>query len=86
MALKELRDAPNEAGALLRDYMVDASLGVDVLNANVAAEKNINASEKTLTPEEQRLVDKMIWEGKRGGLALPEDEREELKKLQKTLL
>ena len=82
---KELRDASNEADALLRDYNVDASLRVDVFNAKVAAEKNIKASGKVLTPEEQRLVEKMILEGKRDGLALPEDEREELKKLQKAL-
>lgn len=82
---KELRDASNEADALLRDYNVDASLRVDVFNAKVAAEKNIKTSGKVLTPEEQRLVEKMILEGKRDGLALPEDEREELKKLQKAL-
>jgi Zn-dependent oligopeptidase len=82
---KELRDASNEADALLRDYAVDASLRVDVFNAKVAAERNIKASGKVLTPEEQRLVDKMILEGKRDGLALPESEREELKKLQKAL-
>lgn len=82
---KELRDASNEADALLRDYTVDASLRVDVFNAKVAAEKNIKASGKVLTSEEQRLVDKMILEGKRDGLALPESEREELKKLQKAL-
>jgi len=82
---KELRDASNEADSLLRDYAVDASLRVDVFNAKVAAEKNIKASGKVLTPEEQRLVDKMILEGKRDGLALPEKEREELKKLQKAL-
>ena len=82
---KELRDASNEADALLRDYAVDASLRVDVFKAKVAAEKNIKASGKVLTPEEQRLVEKMILEGKRDGLALPESEREELKKLQKAL-
>ena len=80
---KELRDASNEADALLRDYIVVASLRLDGFNAKVAAGNNINASEKNLTPEEQRLVDKMILEGTRDGLALPEDEREELKKLQK---
>ena len=82
---KELRDASNEADALLRDYAVDASLRVDVFNAKFAAGENIKASGKVLTPEEQRLVEKMILEGKRDGLALPENEREELKKLQKAL-
>ena len=76
----ELCDASNEASALLRDYIVGASLPVDVFNAKVAAENVINVSGKSLTPEEQRLVDKMILEGKRDGLALPEDEREGLQK------
>ena len=57
---KELRD---EADDLLRDYTVDTSLRLDVFNAKVAAEKNIKASGKVLTPEEQRLVEKMILEG-----------------------
>jgi Zn-dependent oligopeptidase len=82
---KELRDASNEADAILQDYIVDASLRVDVFNAKIAAEKNIKAAGKVLTPEEQRLVTKMILEGKRDGLGLPEKEREELKKSQKAL-
>ena len=36
---KELRDASNEADALSRDHVVDASLRVDVFNAKVAAER-----------------------------------------------
>ena len=40
---------------------------------------------QALGPEERRLVEKMILDGKRAGLALPEKEREELTKLKKDL-
>lgn len=58
---------------------------IDVFRAKQAAQANITKSGKVLTPEEQRLVDKMILDGKRAGLALPEDEREKLMKLKKEL-
>ena len=82
---KELRDASNEAEVLVRNYGVDASMRLDVFQAKQAAEQNIKASGKKLDPEEQRLVDKMILDGKRAGLALPEAQREELMKLKKEL-
>lgn len=56
---------------------------LDVFNAKLNAEKNIKESGVKLTAEEQRLVEKMILDGKRSGLALPEKERDELKALQK---
>ncbi|TFY69553.1 hypothetical protein EVJ58_g360, partial [Rhodofomes roseus] len=82
---KELRDASNEAEVLVRDYGVDASMRLDVFQAKLAAEKNIKASGQKLDAEEQRLVDKMLLDGKRAGLALPEAQRDELMKLKKEL-
>ena len=82
---KELRDASNEAEVLVRNYGVDASMRLDVFQAKVAAEKNIKASGKKLDAEEQRLVDKMLLDGRRAGLALPEAQRNELMKLKKEL-
>ena len=82
---KELRDASNEAEVLARDFGVEASMRIDVFRAKQAAEENIKKSGKPLTPEEQRLVDKMILDGKRAGLALPENDRENLMKLKKEL-
>ena len=38
-----------------------------------------------LSPEAKRLVDKMIQDGKRDGLALPEGKRSELSELKKQL-
>ena len=58
---------------------------LDIFRAKQAAEKNIKASGKQLTPEEQRLVDKMIQDGTRAGLALPEKARDELMSLKKEL-
>ncbi|KAF9565668.1 metallopeptidase MepB [Agrocybe pediades] len=84
---KELRDASNEAESLVRDFGVEASMRLDVFNAKVAAEKNIKESGKwdKLTPEEQRLVEKMVLDGIRAGLSLPEEKRSELTKLKKEL-
>jgi Zn-dependent oligopeptidase len=75
---KELRDASNEAEQLVLDFGVESSMRIDVFNAKVAAQKNIEASGKKLNPEEQRLVEKMIQDGTRAGLALPEADRERL--------
>lgn len=82
---KELRDASNEAEVLTRDYGVEASMRLDVFAAKQAAEANIKASGKKLNDEEQRLVEKMLLEGRRAGLALPEKERTELMGLKKEL-
>ena len=75
---KELRDASNEAEQLVLDFSVESSMRIDVYNAKVAAQKNIEASGKRLNLEEQRLVEKMIQDGTRAGLALPEADRERL--------
>jgi len=75
---KELRDASNEAEQLVLDFGVESSMRIDVYHAKVAAQKNIEASGRKLNPEEQRLVEKMIQDGTRAGLALPEADRERL--------
>lgn len=82
---KELRDAANAAEKLLRDYGIEISMRLDVYQAKINAEKNIKASGIKLNPEEKRLVEKMILDGKRAGLDLPDKERKELERLQKDL-
>ncbi|KAF8993112.1 zincin [Hymenopellis radicata] len=84
---KDLRDASNDAEALVRDYGVDDSMRLDVFQAKTAAEKNIKDSGawEKLSPEEQRLVEKMVLDGTRAGLALPEKTRTELMELKKEL-
>ena len=61
-ASKELRDASNEAESLLRDFKVESSMRLDVFKAKVAAKKNVEVSGQwdKLSPEQQRLVDKMV--------------------------
>ncbi|KAJ7601149.1 hypothetical protein C8J56DRAFT_1000085 [Mycena floridula] len=84
---KELRDASTDAESLVRDFGVESSMRLDVFQVKTNAEKNIKASGQweKLSAEEQRLVDKMILDGKRAGLALPEKARDELTKLKKEL-
>lgn len=85
--IKELRDASNEAEVLVRDYGVESSMRIDVFQATTAAEKNIKSSGhwEKLTAEEQRLVEKIVLDGTRAGLALSEDKRTELTTLKKDL-
>ena len=52
---------------------------LDVFQALKDAKAHIDASGQKLTPEELRLVEKMLLEGKRDGLDLPEETREQLK-------
>ena len=84
-ASQELRDASTKANDLVSDYGVESSMRLDVFRAKLAAEKNVKASGVKLSDEEQRLVDKMILDGTRAGLALPDAEREELMRLKKEL-
>jgi Zn-dependent oligopeptidase len=59
----------------------------DVYDAMVAAKANMDASGEyaRLDGEQRRLVDKMLVEGRRAGLALPETERAELAGLREDL-
>jgi Zn-dependent oligopeptidase len=82
---KDLRDASNQAEAQVREYGVEMSMRVDLFKAKQAAQNNIEKSGQKLDPEQKRLVEKMIQDGTRAGLALPDKEREELKKLKKEL-
>ncbi|KAL1689134.1 hypothetical protein GGG16DRAFT_93984 [Schizophyllum commune] len=84
---KELRDASNDAEGLCREFGVTSSMRLDVFQAKAAAEKNLKSSGEydKLSPEDKRLVDKMVLDGKRAGLALPEEKRDALMSLKKEL-
>ncbi|KAF8521045.1 metallopeptidase MepB [Gautieria morchelliformis] len=85
---KALRDASNEAEVMLRDFGVEASMRVDVYAAVKGAAEAVERAEEEgvkLEAEEKRLVEKMILDGKRAGLALPEAERNVLMDLKKEL-
>lgn len=84
---QELREAANEAEALIKGFSIEASLRLDVQKAKEAAEAHLKESGEwdKLTPESQRLVQKMLLDGKRNGLTLPEKERNEYAELNKQL-
>ncbi|KAI6016480.1 hypothetical protein BKA83DRAFT_4336729 [Pisolithus microcarpus] len=84
---KELRDSSTQAEQLQRDFGVEESMRLDVFQAKIAAEKNLHETGafEELTSEQQRLVKKMVLDGKRAGLALPEEDRTQLMALQKEL-
>lgn len=75
---KELRDASSQAEVLIRDFSVDASMRIDVYNAIRGAADAIESSKQHLESEEKRLVEKLLLDGKRAGLALSEENRKTL--------
>ncbi|KAL0947842.1 hypothetical protein HGRIS_013904 [Hohenbuehelia grisea] len=84
---KQVRKASNKIGTLLGEYGVEQDMRMDLFEAKLNAEKNMKASGEfeKLTPEDKRLVEKMLLEDKRAGLALPEQSRANLVKLRKEL-
>jgi hypothetical protein len=84
---QELREASNAVDALVREYGVASSMRVDVYQAKIAAEKNAKSSGEweKLSPEAQRLAEKMLLDGRRAGLDLPDAQRKELEALKKEL-
>lgn len=77
-ANEEVRNAANAAEVRLNEFGIESSMRVDVFNALKAAKENIDKSGKKLSAEEKRLVEKMLLDGKRNGLDLPEETRSEL--------
>ncbi|KDQ07822.1 hypothetical protein BOTBODRAFT_38504 [Botryobasidium botryosum FD-172 SS1] len=82
---KELRDASNEAEKLVRDYGIESSMRLDVFEAMLKAKKNVEVTGQVLTSEETKLLNEMIRDGRRSGLALPEEQRTKLMELRKEL-
>ena len=76
-----VRDASNEAKGLLDEFKLEALMRVDVFEAVRGAAEEVQRSKVQLDAEEKRLVEKMLLDGKRAGLALPEPERKELRKV-----
>lgn len=82
---KDLRDAANAAESLLKDYGIEISMRLDVYKAKLNAQQNIKDSGRKLNPEEERLVEKLVLDGKRSGLNLPDEARKDLERLKKEL-
>ncbi|KAF8311667.1 metallopeptidase MepB [Cantharellus anzutake] len=81
----ELRNAANTAEQRLNEYGIEASMRIDVFEALKAAKANIDKEELKLAPEENRLVEKLLLDGKRNGLDLPEETRNQVATLKKEL-
>jgi len=82
---KELRDASTDSEMAVRDFGVEVEMRVDVFKSKKAARTNIADRQISLTPEQSRLVKKMVLDGTRAGLDLPENKRNELVTLKKEL-
>ncbi|KAK9467032.1 hypothetical protein V1512DRAFT_144687 [Lipomyces arxii] len=78
---KELRDSSSKAEELIRDFDIETSLREDLFKIVSAVFKQ----QPDVDPESKRLLEKMHLDFTRNGLALPEEQRNELKALQKKI-
>jgi metallopeptidase MepB len=79
---KALRDASTKSEERTRKYANEASMREDVYKAKATAAANLRKTGAwdALSAEQKRLVDKMLLDGKRAGLALEKKEDKELLK------
>lgn len=80
---KGLRDASSEAEKKLDEFSVEMSMRKDIFDNLVAFSHTDEA--KGLNPELQRYLEKSITDGKRNGLHLPEERREQIKTIKKRI-
>lgn len=80
---KGLRDAASEAEKMMDDFSVEMSMRKDVFDNIVAFSKTEEA--KSLSAEYRRYIEKEVRDGKRNGLHLPADVREEIKSVKKRI-
>jgi len=80
---KDLRDASSEAEKLLDEFSVEMAMRKDVFDSILAFSKTDEA--KSLSPEHQRYLEKAVTDGKRNGLHLSEEAREEIKNVKKRI-
>lgn len=80
-----LREASSKSEAAVDDYEVDCDMRLDLFKAKQAAATAIASSGHPLNGEDQRLVEHMLRDGIRAGLALGEAERLRLADLHKEL-
>ena len=80
---KDLRDASSEAEELLDGFSVEMAMRKDVFDNVLAFSKTDEA--KSLSEEHQRYLEKSVNDGKRNGLHLPADVREEIKNVKKRI-
>lgn len=80
---KELRDACSVADKVLEDFSVEISMRKDIFDNLVAFSKKQDLN--SLTPEEKRVLEHMIKNGKRNGLHLPMETQDKIKSTKKRI-
>ena len=85
---KDLRDASTSADERSRKFSNEQSMREDLYQAEVIAEANLRKTGAwdKLSAEQKRLVEKMLLDGKRAGLALEEKKDKERLKILKDKL
>ncbi|KZV95785.1 zincin [Exidia glandulosa HHB12029] len=77
----ELRDASEAAENALKEFGIEREMRVDLFEVL----KDASRATGPLSAEDARFVEKVLLEGKRAGLELPEEQRKELESLKKEL-
>jgi len=80
---KEVRDASCEAEKKMDEFSVEMAMRKDIFDNMVAFSKTGEAG--GLDPEHKRYLDRLLIEGKRNGLDLPEDKRKEITEIKKKI-
>ncbi|KAK4049917.1 metalloendopeptidase [Microbotryomycetes sp. JL221] len=83
---KQVRDASVEADKQAQDHGLSSLTRLDVYKALEQAKQHTNDNKVHLKSEEQRLMDRMILDRTRAGLALPEDKRNQLLEINKRIM
>ena len=77
------RDASSDAEKMLEEFEVEMSMRKDVFDNIMMVSQSDEV--KTLSPELQRYVEKLVRDGMRNGLHLDEAKREEIKTVKKRI-
>ena len=80
---KGLRDAASDAEKMMDEFSVEMSMRKDVFDNVLAFSKTEEA--QSLSAEYKRYIEKEVRDGKRNGLHLPADVREEIKSVKKRI-
>jgi len=80
---KEIRDASSDAEKRMDEFSVEMSMRKDIFDNLVAFSESKEA--EGLEAEAKRFLEKSVTEGKRNGLHLPEERREQIKVIKKRI-
>ncbi|KAM0786272.1 hypothetical protein ACM66B_001752 [Microbotryomycetes sp. NB124-2] len=83
---KDVRDASVAADKQAQDHGLSSLTRMDVYKALEAAKAHTEKNDIKLNPEEQRLLDRLLLDRTRAGLALPDDERNQLLEINKRIM